>query len=75
MTITDEQLEQKEREIADLIGCGIGATKSSAPEESQQRIDRILRRIRLENRIQEEAEAAAQSLDSGCLNESDASAE
>jgi hypothetical protein len=56
MTITDEQLEQKEREVAELIGFPASGTPGGM-DDSRQRIERILRRIRLENRIQEEADA------------------
>lgn len=70
MTITDEQLEQREREVAELIGIQAGGS-ASGPDESRERIERILRRIRLENRIQEEAEATAQGSDVGANIERD----
>ena len=52
MTITDEQLEAKEREIAVLLGLPDKAP-DSADDRSRERIERIMRRARLESRIQD----------------------
>ena len=53
MTITDEQFDAREREIADLFGFLKVPLRTAS--RSEERIERILRRARLENRIHEAA--------------------
>lgn len=63
MTITDEQLGERESEIEDLIS-QICSRDGSRPSGSQERIERILRRARLESRIRENAQSMAEQVDS-----------